>query len=89
MSPEAAERLQESMLTVGGQLNYGYLLDLNNEMEANAGEGRWAFIQYDDDLTAFLFASGYGDGFYPAYWGYDENEELACSVIDFGVFIEE
>lgn len=89
MPPEAAERLQENMLTVGGQLDYGYLMDLNNEMEANEDEGRWAFVQYEDNLTAFLFTSGYGDGVYPAYWGYDENEELACLVIDFGVFIEE
>lgn len=89
MTPEAAECLQEYLFTAGGQLNYGHLFDLNNEMEANVDEGRWAFVQFEDDLTAFLFTSGYGDGVYPAYWGFDENDALACLVIDFGVFIEE
>lgn len=40
-------------------------------------------------VNVVAFSSGYGDGEYPSYWGYDANGEVACLVTDFGVFYEE
>lgn len=39
-----------------------------------------------DGLIAF--SSGYGDGTYPAFWGFDHTGEICCLVLDFGVLIE-
>jgi len=34
------------------------------------------------------FSSGWGDGGYPSYFGYDENENIICLVTEFGVLDE-
>lgn len=34
------------------------------------------------------FASGWGDGFYASYWGYDAHDDVVCLVTDFGLFHE-
>ncbi len=49
---------------------------------------RWASIQVSDTTEAnvIIFTSGYGDGHYPSYWGYDEQGKLACLVTDFILF---
>lgn len=39
----------------------------------------------DSDLNIVLFSSGYGDGYYPSYFGYDENNEI-CAL--YTVFID-
>ncbi|MEH6980177.1 DUF4241 domain-containing protein, partial [Bacillus pseudomycoides] len=31
---------------------------------------------------------GYGDGFYPSYWGFDENGKIVSLVTDFQVLYE-
>lgn len=41
----------------------------------------------DNNLT--VFSSGYGDGCYPSYWGYDENGGLCCLITDFETIDEE
>ena len=37
----------------------------------------------DSDNNIILFASGWGDGYYPAYWGLDEEGNTIELVIDF------
>ncbi|MFL9839101.1 DUF4241 domain-containing protein [Flavobacterium sp. ST-75] len=37
----------------------------------------------ESDNNVIMFASGWGDGYYPAYWGLDENGETIELVIDF------
>jgi len=32
-----------------------------------------------------VFSSGYGDGAYPSYFGYDSSGEIVCLATDFGV----
>lgn len=50
----------------------------------------WADIPLNEDgLNMILFHSGWGDGFYASYWGFDEFDEVACLVTDFAVLIEE
>lgn len=46
--------------------------------------GDWAnFIIPDTDLNIPIFASGWGDGYYPSYFGYDEKGELCGFYILF------
>ena len=46
--------------------------------------GDWAdFIIPDTDLNIPVFASGWGDGYYPGYFGYDEKGELCGFYILF------
>jgi hypothetical protein len=40
----------------------------------------------DTDLVAFR--TGFGDGRYASYWGFDEENNLACLVTDFRVLLE-
>ncbi len=35
------------------------------------------------------FSSGWGDGQYPSFWGFDETGAVACLVTDFGLFWSE
>ena len=47
----------------------------------------WAEIVLDSGTGANLVActSGYGDGSYTSYWGFDAQGAVACLVTDFGV----
>lgn len=36
-------------------------------------------------LNMIMFPSGWGDGCYASYWGYDANQQLCCIVTDFGL----
>jgi hypothetical protein len=38
------------------------------------------------DLNIVMFSSGFGDGFYPCYWGVTDNGEICSLVVDFQVF---
>ena len=37
----------------------------------------------DSDNNIIMFASGFGDGVYPCYWGFDANDAICCIVIHF------
>jgi len=37
----------------------------------------------DSDNNIVMFASGWGDGYYPAYWGLNDNGETVELVVDF------
>lgn len=47
----------------------------------------WANVTFDPETGANLvaFSSGYGDGFYSSYFGFDAAGTLVCLVTDFGV----
>lgn len=85
-SAEAA-RVHARRTAVLGLPNLPYMMRLSREMEAYAEEGMWAMVKVRvrDRLNAAFLTSGYGDGVYAAYWGYDEGEELAALVVDFEV----
>lgn len=47
-------------------------------------EGDWInFTIPDTDMKIPFFASGYGDGTYPVYFGYDSDGKICCAVIHF------
>jgi hypothetical protein len=47
----------------------------------------WTNVVLDPDSGAdtVVFISGYGDGGYASYWGFDADDEVVCLVTDFGV----
>jgi hypothetical protein len=47
----------------------------------------WTNIVVDpaSGADAVAFTSGYGDGYYPSYWGFDADDEVVCLVTDFGL----
>jgi hypothetical protein len=46
-------------------------------------------LEPDTGLNVVFFSSGFGDGIYPSYWGYDRAGGLACLVTDFRVLTRE
>ena len=50
----------------------------------------WANMRVSDYTGANIiaFSSGWGDGSYPSFWGYDASENLTSLVTDFGVFLD-
>jgi hypothetical protein len=51
----------------------------------------WAdfLLEPETGLNVMFFSSGFGDGTYPSYWGYDRAGGLACLVTDFRVLTRE
>jgi hypothetical protein len=50
----------------------------------------WANVCVDEErgVNIIAFESGWGDGGYPSYFGYDENEQVVCLITEFGVLDE-
>lgn len=59
----------------------------NSKNKNNPDEiGDWINYTFPNtELNIPMFQSGYGDGFYPAYWGIDEQGNVSSLVIDFFV----
>ncbi|RZJ71506.1 MAG: DUF4241 domain-containing protein [Flavobacterium sp.] len=75
----------------GGESNY-YDEVLADEFMAYSGKnkfsrelGDWNDHHPDkaSDDNAIMFASGWGDGYYPAYWGLNDNGDTVELVVDF------
>ncbi|HEU4453211.1 MAG TPA: DUF4241 domain-containing protein [Longimicrobium sp.] len=50
----------------------------------------WSWLDFVLDpatgANVVAFSSGWGDGSYPSFWGFDETGAVACLVTDFGIF---
>lgn len=46
-------------------------------------------LQGSDGLNMVLFSSGFGDGRYPSYFGYDQDDRVCCLVTDFLIIDQE
>lgn len=52
--------------------------------------GDWLNFQLPNSASnIIMFHSGFGDGYYPAYWGYDCNSKVSSLLIDFQIFGDE
>ncbi|WP_071592324.1 DUF4241 domain-containing protein [Pseudanabaena sp. PCC 6802] len=62
-----------------------------NQFGLYSGIASWADVQVDEETSAniILFSSGWGDGGYASYWGYDASGEATCLVTDFALFESE
>ena len=51
------------------------------------GTASWANVCVNEEtgVNIIAFTSGWGDGGYPSYFGYDENEQIVCLITDFCV----
>ena len=51
-------------------------------------KGCWAHFCVNENTGAnvIAFCSGWGDGGYASYWGYDAEDSIACIVTDFALF---
>lgn len=67
------EVLADEFREYSGKNNFSRQLGDWNDHHPNA----------ESDNNAIMFASGWGDGYYPAYWGVGENGETIELVIDF------
>lgn len=61
--------------------------DVNDEYPYDT-KGDWANLCIDEETGAnvIVFGSGWGDGGYASYWGYDADDNIACLVTDFALF---
>lgn len=60
------------------------------EMEASYKDTRsWLLKDLDDGLNIAAFSSGFGDGVYPTYIGYDSEGKIARLTTDFGCLWDE
>ena len=83
MSIEAAHWLNEKM---NKDQNYSeYLMERMQENYTHTRD--WADVKLDPEsgLNIVIFSTGLGDGLYASYWGYDNTNEVACLVTDFGL----
>jgi len=55
------------------------VLALNND------EWGELIVNEQSGLNVIMFSSGYGDGFYTSYWGYDEAGQIVSLVTDFNI----
>lgn len=79
----AAANLQKNMAAEGD-----YFMRLIKASRQNYVPTRsWADFPLDESgrLNIVFFSSGFGDGTYASYWGFDERGEHACLVTDFRV----
>jgi len=98
-SIEAAQRL---LIAASDRFEQIYCDSVMEEMEENEAaaandvypydrKGSWANLRINDDTEANVvaFSSGWGDGGYASYWGYDSANNIACIVTDFMLFNED
>ncbi|MDJ1496157.1 DUF4241 domain-containing protein [Cytophagaceae bacterium DM2B3-1] len=56
-----------------------------NQYSSLDGDWNNHFPDPQSDLNVMMFASGWGDGLYPAYWGLNHHKEIVELTIDFMV----
>jgi hypothetical protein len=86
-SPTGARLFGESNVRFG-VLNVDRIKALSEQMAANAPDGGgWLNLTLDekDGTNAVLVESGFGDGAYGVFWGYDASGALVCLVTEFGL----
>ena len=60
-----------------------------NEVYPYDRKGDWANLHIDNTkANVIAFSSGWGDGGYASYWGYDSANNITCIVTDFALFYE-
>jgi predicted DNA-binding WGR domain protein len=83
----AAKALQKSVQKSfsKGELDPPAARNLRQRLAKRHAPNRsWAAIDVGGKATNLVaFTSGWGDGCFPSYWGYDDDRRLACLVTDF------
>ena len=77
-----------NMLVHNFTTNANYFNELYEHFDKNYISTRsWVIYEADSDkkLDVAMFSSGYGDGYYPSYWGYALDNSIVCLLTDFGI----
>lgn len=83
MDAEAGQRLQQ-----GGDDETDFadrLMEAFDQTYAHTWSRANITIDAGTGANVIAFSSGWGDGCYASYWGYDEDNTIVCLVTDFGV----
>jgi hypothetical protein len=64
---------------------YARLDDLQNKTYAPTWSWADLIVEETTGANIITFSSGWGDGCYPSYWGYDAADQRVALVTDFGV----
>jgi hypothetical protein len=59
-----------------------------NEFSSDIGDWNNHIINKSTSSNVIMFSSGWGDGYYPTYWGYNDNNETVELTIDFMLYDE-
>lgn len=89
---DAFMKFDEQMYNTRGEGAYElYLKDEFKKSSTGPGDiGNWLiFTLPGTELNVTMFSSGWGDGRYPAYWGFDKDNNLVSLVIDFIILLGE
>lgn len=58
--------------------------EIEEEFDANYVPTHQSLVKEFEGIgSVALFSSGYGDGVYPSFWGFDADGEVVCLVTDF------
>jgi hypothetical protein len=89
MDADTSRALEARPIQMGvGYVESDELLDTLNRTSVPTWS--WANLIMDNATGAnvIAFSTGWGDGFYPSYWGYDAASQRVALVTDFGVLDE-
>lgn len=75
---ELAEELGEDFISLYDDLVEDVLIQ-NDDVWGNLE------VCKNSGLNIIMFNSGYGDGFYASYWGFDEEDRIVSLVTDFNI----
>lgn len=60
-----------------------------NKYSRDLGDWNNHILNDTSDLNVIMFASGWGDGYYPTYWGYNDKKETVELTIDFLIDLDD
>ncbi len=60
-----------------------------NQYSREGGDWNNHIVDSETNSNVIMFASGWGDGYYPTYWGHNDNKEIVELTIDFMIDFDE
>lgn len=90
MDEETAKKLSD--INQNGEYEVSHIYDETEDVLHENYVDTYSKCEYfigNEDKNIIIFSSGYGDGDYPCYYGFDENGSVCVLMNDFMVFDEE
>ncbi|WP_282014091.1 DUF4241 domain-containing protein [Marinifilum flexuosum] len=61
----------------------------SHQYSRDLGDWNNHVLNGESEMNVMMFASGWGDGYYPTYWGYNDRKETVELCIDFLIDLDE